>query len=1002
MPGFNKNRICLLVALMLLTAKQPAFAQAVNIKTYSAAEGFKGSSVQHIFRDSQGYLWISTYADLLRFDGTSFYRFGAKDGLSGSLNTILFEDSKHTLWGTSHNKVIHFYNGSFSALPFDAKDSVDYIFSFYETAAHLLYVCTSRGVFALAHNRFSKINAGITQPMFPVRNIIRAEDHSLLFCTPFYLLRKNGSEKAAVIADTSVTEQFNKIIPLANSVLVVGFDGLFIYDFHSLKKISGVIFINDFIIAAAPDHYGGIYACGINAGLYYFKNGRIQHIQTGEDLSFGFVHSICEDREGNTWIGSLKLFRMRTSCITHFTKADGMESTDTRSVLFTKRGAGYLGQNAFTLWNGKKFTPAAALLNPAAVASFENHIPYFLQDDDQGRIWMMLNPNRLVRYSNHTLEDLNPAFNPQHQGMGQIIFDPADSSIYIALDSVIRIKKEHLVEKIPVTINHHSEKPSVLCFDHQHRLWIGTKNGNTGYVDLKNKQFKEAKINYNNGATQKIICAADGTIWAAGSSYGIAHYAVNKEGNIVLRSVINESNDLPSNSVWDIVFDKKGFLWATTTDGLIRYKIAATTNSDAILSSHNFGIDDGLNPSSFVDSHLGMDSTGHVWMVTYDGVYRIDENNMLYDSLAPKVQVEKIAVLHDSTNGNGFAKVADTYFHLPVKPVFSYDKNTITIYFNSLAYARQEEVQCQYKLQGFDDTWINSTAAGNASYVNLPAGAYTFHVRARRKNFSWSREALFAFTIKPPYWQRWWFHLLVILLASSILLIAFRIRIRQINRKASVQQQMQQLEMQALKARMNPHFIYNAMNSIQSLIMSNEPESAVRYLGKFAKLLRQVLDNSDQQLIPLARELSSLRLYIELETLRLHLDFDYTIHVDDDIDTAEEFVPPLTLQPFVENALWHGLSNKAGSKKLVISLSAQQDYLLATITDNGIGRVRSAAIKSKSANTNTSKGLGITARRLSLLDKNNIQPVVTEDLFNEKGDAAGTKVILRIQRSLPG
>jgi LytS/YehU family sensor histidine kinase len=157
------------------------------------------------------------------------------------------------------------------------------------------------------------------------------------------------------------------------------------------------------------------------------------------------------------------------------------------------------------------------------------------------------------------------------------------------------------------------------------------------------------------------------------------------------------------------------------------------------------------------------------------------------------------------------------------------------------------------------------------------------------------------------------------------------------------------------------------------------------------------LNNSDKSLVPLDSELSSLRLYIELESLRLHLNFDYCIEVNETIVQEIEMVPPLVLQPYAENALWHGLSNKEGERKLHININTDEEFLICEIKDNGIGRIKADEIKSKNTAANTSKGLDITRRRLSLMNDESASPVIIEDLY-EDGNPSGTKVVLKIRR----
>ena len=219
----------------------------------------------------------------------------------------------------------------------------------------------------------------------------------------------------------------------------------------------------------------------------------------------------------------------------------------------------------------------------------------------------------------------------------------------------------------------------------------------------------------------------------------------------------------------------------------------------------------------------------------------------------------------------------------------------------------------------------------------------------------------------------------------------------QLKARSEMQNQIREMEMKALKAQMNPHFIHNALNSIQSLIVNNRSHEASHYISKFAKLLRQVLENADKNLISLDKELYSLQLYVDLEKLRMNMDIDYSEEVDENVFASGLKIPPLILQPFVENALWHGLSNKTGNKKIIVSVKEKENWIICEITDNGIGRKKSAESSKPFPEGSFSKAINITSQRLSDFNQSpGIEPVSFIDL-EENGKVSGTAVIIRIR-----
>jgi tetratricopeptide (TPR) repeat protein len=213
------------------------------------------------------------------------------------------------------------------------------------------------------------------------------------------------------------------------------------------------------------------------------------------------------------------------------------------------------------------------------------------------------------------------------------------------------------------------------------------------------------------------------------------------------------------------------------------------------------------------------------------------------------------------------------------------------------------------------------------------------------------------------------------------------------------QHQANLLEMQALRAQMNPHFIFNCLNAINHFILKSETEIASDYLTKFSRLMRLVLNNSRQSLISIEEELSMVRLYLDLEKIRFKNAFEYCIHFENDFDISASNIPPLMLQPFVENAIWHGLLQKTGPGYLSIMVKTVDNILIFEITDNGIGRKRAVELKSKSAEVKKSMGIEITRNRLALLNENDehYSSVEILDLADNNGIASGTKVVLSLK-----
>ncbi len=252
--------------------------------------------------------------------------------------------------------------------------------------------------------------------------------------------------------------------------------------------------------------------------------------------------------------------------------------------------------------------------------------------------------------------------------------------------------------------------------------------------------------------------------------------------------------------------------------------------------------------------------------------------------------------------------------------------------------------------------------------------------------------------------------LLSVLVSRNIKLRRRKVQLQQLMAQVNAQQKLTELEkektdleMQVLRAQMNPHFIFNCLSSINRFILINRREEASDYLTKFSRLMRMALHNSEKSFITLESELEALRLYLDLERLRFKNAFNYSITFVNTIEASTIFIPPLLMQPFVENAIWHGLMHKDGKGNLDIKLSVEGKILHCIITDNGIGRQQAVLLKSKSAERNKSMGVQITVERLAMLGQLSNENTFfdIEDMQDERGSASGTKVVLKIQyRSL--
>lgn len=298
-------------------------------------------------------------------------------------------------------------------------------------------------------------------------------------------------------------------------------------------------------------------------------------------------------------------------------------------------------------------------------------------------------------------------------------------------------------------------------------------------------------------------------------------------------------------------------------------------------------------------------------------------------------------------------------------------------------------------LEGYDKDWSPPSSERLTTFSNLKPGDYRFLVRSQNNEGVWSTNyATFSFHIETPYWQSWWFIIAVVGILSSASIGLYRRRIHNLEHQLALDRQVETLKLQSLRAQMNPHFIFNSMNSIQHFINSNEKRQANRFLSKFASLMRLTLDHSKQGLIKLGSDLQSIEVYMDLEQMRFEGKFTYSIDVDEQVDEDLVLVPPMLMQPFVENSIIHGFSKIDYQGVINIRITPENDTLLIVITDNGVGRsVAKERKASRKTSLHKSAALNISNERIRALAQMYKQNLTIEikDLTNEHGPC-GTAV----------
>ncbi|MEI7727273.1 MAG: histidine kinase, partial [Bacteroidota bacterium] len=445
-----------------------------------------------------------------------------------------------------------------------------------------------------------------------------------------------------------------------------------------------------------------------------------------------------------------------------------------------------------------------------------------------------------------------------------------------------------------------------MFFQDNENLWIGTGLSGAFHYNLVTKELKS--INTRNGLTSnEIFCVNKDN---AGNIYIGTLDGLNilfPDGRI---KVITHKDGLLMDRVEALLPDGKNRMWIGNDIGVACYNL---TDSTITTFDERYGLSIyGFRLGSYFQTPNGEFIFG-----TPKGVQYFHPESLFNKKITLNALINKIETNNIASNITG-----TTTFEL------SSSDNQVTFYFGCVDFSPHLRTYYEYQLEGVDKDWIKIADQNSVRYNALPPGKYTFKVRISNNNTNWQNaDNEITIIIATPYYKSWWFRLLVallilVLVASVINLIRKRqiqkLKAEQDKKRASLElwenkQKATESRLQSLRLQMNPHFLFNALNSIQQMILANEEMVATRYLSRFSKLLRTVLIHSDKESISLKEEIEIIKMYVELESVRFKDAFSYTIECDEEIETEELRIPTLLIQPFVENAIWHGLMHKEGN-----------------------------------------------------------------------------------------
>ncbi|MDF1696786.1 MAG: histidine kinase [Saprospiraceae bacterium] len=510
-------------------------------------------------------------------------------------------------------------------------------------------------------------------------------------------------------------------------------------------------------------------------------------------------------------------------------------------------------------------------------------------------------------------------------------------------------------------------------------VWISTEMGWTIYNKINNTMTNylsddiASKYGIELKSIVDIVEAPNGNFYIADYSYGVLVW--NKKTASLIH-VIGKEEGLKSGEILDLNVDGD-LIWVCERSGLS----VIDTKTD---KARNFGKEFGISEMTTFSSS---DENGNLLVSHTNGLYTIQKRGLLS---AEERTPEPIF-----TEFKLYETPLDSFVFSDQDIILSHNENFFTFGFGSINYHNPWEETYQYQLVGIDKNWIDAKGRRTKGYTNIQPGRYRFNVRVRT-NGNWSIPITKQIEIHPAWYHTWWFYTIVVAMALGIIGALLNNYIQSKRKDLEYEKRFAQLETMILKSQMNPHFIFNSLNSIRYLFMVDKKEQGLKYITKFAKLLRTTLHHGEHALINLLDEIELTELFVQLEQLRFDDEFTFTTDYSQNENWKSVQIPPFVIQPIVENAFWHGLSqSEKNEKSIKISIEKEGNSWWVHVEDNGVGMSTSKESIDKEVNKKKSYGLKIIRERFSLMNKTekNDYQLFIEDA---KDHSSGTRVSIKI------
>ncbi len=993
------------IIVLFLSLSGITFGQQFNFRNFNVEDGLGQSQVYAMCQSPSGTIWLGTRGGGVSvFDGVEFKTFTTKDGLSNNYINCIELGPDNTIWIGTNDGVTFYEDGNLHALKL-AENTVVRDIIFLDNGD--IRAASNKGLLYLTKTSLSF--GKITTLDQPDASSIIEYNGNLLYGTNDGLYRLEGNRTHFCGDDSRyMRNAITCISKDSKNNLWIGTygDGMYCYNGKDYFRVDlQMELYRKTVLDIFIDPSDNLWIATLRSGVIQYDQSSktFTTLSESEGLSNNHVRSILQDNTNQFWFGTsgggvcqflgkqFATFDTRSGLAGNFIYSVMRDSKNRLWIGNSQRGVSVFKDGKF-----ENFTSENGFINVKVKSSAE---------DRDGTIWLGTDGSGVYIYKNEefkAIEGLRGVY------VKQIKRGPK-GNIWIATagNGLIKVEPKndnYVITKWGYLDGLPSNRLTSLQFDKQGYLWFGTENDGLGcFFPNQGKMratFHAGKTGLSSNQIRTLALDKLERLWVGTSDGGLNMFSTKAYQPKV--RIFKQQDGLKSDNIYLLAVDKEGNIISGTEKG-IDYIVFGKNGS--IQQIKYYGKQDGFSGVETCQNSSWLDKDGTIWLGTINGLCQFNPNELAGNPVPPLLSFKDIKLFYESISGERSKEKNLGSKKNPLR--LSYDENHISFEFLGINLRRPDMVRYQWKLSGFDSEWSPLSKDRSIVYSNLDPGTYKFQIRACNEDGVWSQPISYHFTVATPFWETIWFRASIGGGILLLLLLIYFITIKRIRKNARIRQRevefeknLLELEQKAMRLQMNPHFIFNALNSIQSLIGTGKETEARYFLAKFSRLMRQILDNSRRTSITLEEEVQTLENYLLIEQFCNGDRFDYTIEVDENMEQDFISFPPMILQPFVENAIKHGMRGLPEGEKsglIKIHFSESEGTLKCVVEDNGIGREKAAELNLKSKETyHKSTALEVTTDRLEHLKEEGIAtPLEIVDLY-EDGEPAGTRIIIRL------